>query len=176
VNQGGGGRNNQYGPPQQYQQPEPQQSRSQYGPPGYTPGQPLGFSQPQQCPPNDPQANKALAKRMYQELFGDHNLANIESYYHQDYIQHNPMVPDGLDKFKEALMGPLGAGPQMQIDFKRASAEDDLVWIHTRLPLLGKIFAVVDIFRFECGKIREHWDVLQDTNLMMPSANPHPFF
>ena len=59
---------------------------------------------------------------------------------------------------------------------KKVVARDNLVFIHNilkRSPMV-KGHAAVDIFRFENGKIVEHWDVIQP----MPevSKNNHPMF
>jgi len=174
---------NQYGAPQRQEQSQqygaPQRkgqegaARTSYGPPGFTPGSPLGNTG-DSCPPNDPQFNRQLVLKAYQETFGDHKLENVRQYFAEDYIQHNPLAADGV----EGLIGLVSSikDPPMQIDFKRVAVDGDLVWTHARLPFFGVNYAVVDIFRIQCGKIQEHWDVLQDTNLKMPSMNPHPFF
>jgi predicted SnoaL-like aldol condensation-catalyzing enzyme len=47
--------------------------------------------------------------------------------------------------------------PPQKIDFMRVATTDDLVWTHSRLNFFGKTYAAVDIFRVECGVIKEHW-------------------
>lgn len=143
---------------------EPQST--QYGPPGF---QPFPV-----CPPNDPEKNREIAYKAYEEVIGLRMMDKIEEYFHQDYIQHNPMAPDGLEGFR-AFLSHI-PDPPMKLRPFRSAADGDLVFTHTRLPLFGKVYAAADIFRFECGKIKEHWDVLQDTKLDMPAMNDHPFF
>src|SRR5580658_2084555 len=73
------------------------------------------------------------------------------------YIQHNPVVPDGLD----AVMGFLKQVGRLRCEVKRIAIDGDLAFVHVRyLSLFGKETAGVDIFRFnDAGKIVEHWDV-----------------
>jgi predicted SnoaL-like aldol condensation-catalyzing enzyme len=75
------------------------------------------------------------------------------------YIQHNPLVPDGI----EGVMGFLKMVGRIRCEVKRIAIDGDLAFVHTRyLSLFGKETAGVDIFRFDdAGKIVEHWDVLQ---------------
>src|SRR5271155_3616548 len=75
------------------------------------------------------------------------------------YIQHNPLVPDGLD----GVMGFLKQSGRIPCEVKRIAIDGDLAFVHVRyLDLFGQETAGVDIFRFDdAGKIVEHWDVLQ---------------
>ena len=94
----------------------------------------------------------------YQEVIGDKNFEAADKYLTESYINHNPMIGDGREVFKRALGAFLANAPRIQVDFRRISAEDDLVWVHTRATNFGPMpEAVVDIFRIECGLITEHW-------------------
>ena len=75
------------------------------------------------------------------------------------YIQHNPLVPDGLD----GVMGFLKQAGRIRNEVKRIAIDGDLAFVHVRyLDWGGQETAGVDIFRFDAdGKIVEHWDVLQ---------------
>lgn len=61
-------------------------------------------------------------------------------------------------------------------EIKSIHSSGDLVYIHNLVKsnLDDKGSAAVDIFRFEDGKIVEHWDVIQ----LIPesAANDHPMF
>jgi predicted SnoaL-like aldol condensation-catalyzing enzyme len=54
--------------------------------------------------------------------------------------------------------------PDTEYDIKRVISENDLVVVHANLVLTpgSRGSAVFDIFRFQDGKIAEHWDTLQD--------------
>ncbi len=123
---------------------------------------------------NQLEANKKLVADMYQELFGDKNVEAIDKYIAETYIQHNPILPDGRDVLKQAAAQWFKGAPKEKIDIRHLSAEGDLVYIHTRATIGGKVSSVIDIFRIENNKIAEHWDVIQA--VPEKSANPHPMF
>jgi predicted SnoaL-like aldol condensation-catalyzing enzyme len=87
----------------------------------------------------------------------------LEKYVGDQYIQHNPMVPDGDEGFIQVVKETIGSNPNYVFDTKRVIAQDDHVVLHSYMTLTGEGpgFAVMDIFRLEDGKIVEHWDVLQ---------------
>ena len=78
-----------------------------------------------------------------------------------DYIQHNPVAPDGqagLLGFVEYL-GSLDT--PVEINPVRVLTDGDLVVVHSKYQLDGAK-AVFDLFRVNDGKIVEHWDAIQD--------------
>lgn len=84
----------------------------------------------------------------------------------EKYIQHNLMVGDGLAGFGE-LLQQLPAG-SVKVNVIRAYEDGDYVFTHTKYDFFGPK-AGFDIFRFEDGKIVEHWD-----NLTAIAATPNP--
>jgi len=74
------------------------------------------------------------------------------------YIQHNLMVGDGLKGFGE-VMKQLPAG-SAKANVVRAFQDGDYVFTHTEYNFFGTKIGF-DIFRFENGKIVEHWDNFQ---------------
>jgi predicted SnoaL-like aldol condensation-catalyzing enzyme len=110
------------------------------------------------------QNNKALVLKAYQELFGDNDLTALDRYWAATYIQHNPMMTDGVDSVKQMLeKWGISNWPKRQVDFKRVIAEGDLVMLQVVQPKSDNTpeTVIVDIFRVENGKIAEHWDVVQ---------------
>lgn len=75
------------------------------------------------------------------------------------YIQHNLAVADGLEGFG-AVMQLLPEG-SARAKVKRAFQDDDYVVLHTEYNFFGPKVGF-DVFRFEQGKIVEHWDNLQE--------------
>jgi predicted SnoaL-like aldol condensation-catalyzing enzyme len=118
--------------------------------------------------------NKKMVAEFYQELFGDKNIEAIDKYIGDEYIQHNPLLPDGKEVLKNAFSQWFKDAPKDKIDIRHLSADGDLVYIHTRAKFGNKVSSVLDIFRIENGKIVEHWDVIQE--VPEKSANPHPMF
>lgn len=78
----------------------------------------------------------------------------------EKYIQHNLTFEDGRD----GLIGSFDylKSIDTQVNVKRVLAEGDLVAIHSEYELNGPK-VIFDIFRFENGKIVEHWDNIQET-------------
>jgi len=82
------------------------------------------------------------------------------------YIQHNLGVADGIEGFGAVLqqLPPNSA----KVNTLRAFEDGDFVFTHTDYNFFGPKIGF-DVFRFEDGKIVEHWDNLAET----PAA-PNP--
>ena len=100
----------------------------------------------------------------------------FDTYVGDKYIQHNPLAADGKEAAVEVLGKALQALPGWSYDIKHAYVDGDIVVVHShvRMKPEDRGFAVVDIFRFEKGKVVEHWDVLQA--IPEKSANDNTMF
>jgi predicted SnoaL-like aldol condensation-catalyzing enzyme len=76
------------------------------------------------------------------------------------YIQHNLSAKDGLQGFGE-LMAQLPPN-SARVNTVRVFQDGDYVFTHSEYDFFGPKIGF-DIFRFENGKIVEHWDNLQET-------------
>jgi predicted SnoaL-like aldol condensation-catalyzing enzyme len=85
------------------------------------------------------------------------------------YIQHNLAVADGLAGVK-ALLQSLPKD-SAKVNTARVFQDGDFVFMHTDYNFFGPKIGF-DIFRFENGKIVEHWDNLQQT-ATRPSPSGH---
>lgn len=107
-----------------------------------------------------PQRNKALVLDAMTSLFQRHDASAVERLYADDYIQHNPQIPQGRDAL-QALVA--GLSPSVHYEPGLMVAEGDLVAIHGRIRgWAAAPQVVIDLFRIERGRLAEHWDVLQD--------------
>src|SRR6267143_4747943 len=89
------------------------------------------------------------------------------AYFNRDkYIQHNLAVGDGLAGVR-ALRQSLPKG-SAKVNTVRVFQDGNFVFAHTDYNFFGPKVGF-DIFRFEDGKIVEHWDNLQAT-----AAEPSP--
>jgi predicted SnoaL-like aldol condensation-catalyzing enzyme len=123
---------------------------------------------------NQNASNKKMVTDFYQSLFGDKNLAAIDQYIGDTYIQHNPSLPDGKDTLKKAFAGWFKGQPKDTVDAKHLGADGNFVYIHTKSKKGNKIYSIIDIYKLDNGKIAEHWDVMQE--MPAKSANAHPMF
>lgn len=107
-----------------------------------------------------PHRNRALVLDALTSLFQRRDASSVERLYADDYIQHNPDIPQGRD----ALQGLVETlSPSVYYEPGLIIAEGDLVAIHGRIRgWANEPQVVVDIFRVEGDKLVEHWDVLQN--------------
>jgi predicted SnoaL-like aldol condensation-catalyzing enzyme len=120
------------------------------------------------------EANKQLVMTATKELFSDLDLTALDRYWSDDYIQHNPLYPNGKAPLRALIQGAIDAGVSTNVEVMRVAAEGDLVWAHAKSFFFGKTLATVEIFRVENGKIVEHWDVIQE--VPAEAANPNTMF
>lgn len=107
--------------------------------------------------------NRALVSRFVDQLYvrKDVNGA-FDTFVVENYIQHNPGLPDGRAAAQAAL-APMFATAGAQFDVKHVLVDGALALIH----LFGRGdpkttgAAVADLYRLQVGHVVEHWDVIQ---------------
>src|SRR5271154_2588308 len=106
---------------------------------------------------------------IYDQVFAEGRADLYPDLVTSGYIQHNPLVADGV----EGVMAFLKQAGRVANEVKRVAIDGDLAFVHVRyLSMFGKETAGVDIFRFdEAGKIVEHWDVLQPVPASSKNSN-----
>ena len=111
----------------------------------------------------DLEANKQNAIAFYRTAYLGEPAKAVERYVGAEYIQHNPLVGDGMQPFIDYFTRMAEEYPGKDIEFVRAVAEGDLVALHTHQTWPGgEGYVTMDFFRFdENGRIVEHWDAMQ---------------
>ncbi|MGW2385481.1 nuclear transport factor 2 family protein [Streptomyces lincolnensis] len=106
---------------------------------------------------------KDVTVRVLKGVFERGDTEVVDRYVRPDYIQHNPLAPDGAETLKNLGKAIHAQFPDAKYDVKRVISEGDLVLVHSNVVMAPgtKGQAVFDIFRFQGGKIAEHWDVGQ---------------
>jgi predicted SnoaL-like aldol condensation-catalyzing enzyme len=118
---------------------------------------------------NDPKlaANKKMAYDFFRIVLIGRHLDQAEKFMKPDYMQHNPNADTGIEGFKAFFrrLGPPQAIPETVPGLVAIQAEGDYVTLSfvreyddPKNP--GKKYTTTwfDMFRFENGKIAEHWD------------------
>src|SRR5689334_17617660 len=123
----------------------------------------------------NPKAQKAIA--FLDMVFNQKKVKEgFDKYVGDKYIQHNPIAADGKEAAVEVLGKALQALPGWTYEIKHAYVDGDYAIIHSHVKMKAddRGMAVVDIFRFEKGKVVEHWDVVQP--IPEKSANNNTMF
>lgn len=126
------------------------------------------------------EANKALARRWFEEVINQRNLDAIADIYSADYQYHGPegMEIHGLEVIRKFAELILEASNDRKATIEQQIAEGDLVVTrfisrghHTGMyqgkKPTGNIWTTegIDISRIENGKIVEDWEVIHNSGL-----------
>ena len=108
--------------------------------------------------------NKLNAIAFYKMAFEGNPQQAVNLYVGSEYIQHNPLVGDGIEPFVDYFDKMAKEYPEKSIEFVRIIAEGDLVALHTHQVWPDNIeYVTMDFFKFDSnGKIIEHWDSMQE--------------
>ncbi len=127
------------------------------------------------------EANKALIRRFFEEVWNDKNLEAIDELVAADSVDHAlpPGLPQGREGAKAFTGMYLSAFPDTKMTIEDIITEGDKVvtrWratgTHTGelmgIPATGKQVTVtgLDINRYSNGKIVEHWGEFDQMGMM----------
>ena len=107
--------------------------------------------------------NKNNSIEFYKMSYDGNPGKAVELFVGNEYIQHNPLVGNGIEPFIAYFEKMAKEYPNKSIEFVRAVAEGNLVALHTHQIWPGnEEYVTMDFFRFDNnGKIVEHWDSMQ---------------
>jgi len=109
------------------------------------------------------EANKTLVKNFFEDILVNKKMEKLSGYFDGDnYIQHNPMIPDQVSGLKAAIGEFAKQGLFLKIDkIHRVLGEGNFVLVVSEGHFGKDLDAFYDLFRVENGKIAEHWDVIE---------------
>ncbi len=106
--------------------------------------------------------NRATVQRFIDEILigGGQNFTDFIST--ETYIQHNPLVGDGLEGFGAFVAELAADGKAMVYKYVyKVLAQGNFVVAYSLVQIGDEDFAVFDVFRLEDGLIVEHWDTME---------------
>jgi predicted SnoaL-like aldol condensation-catalyzing enzyme len=108
-----------------------------------------------------PDNNKTIVREAFEMLFNKRDYAAAERFWSPDYIQHSAHIEPGRDGLFSLIKS---LPPTLKYESTLIVAEGDYVLLHGRYSGIGLPvnWIVMDIVRMEDGKLKEHWDVIQD--------------
>ena len=117
--------------------------------------------------------NKTNAIEFYKMAYEGNPRKAVELFVGNEYIQHNPLVGDGIEPFIAYFEKMAKEYPNKTIEFVRVITEGDLVALHTHQKWPGdEEYVTMDFFRFdENGNIVEHWDSMQQIPEVSANGN-----
>jgi predicted SnoaL-like aldol condensation-catalyzing enzyme len=110
------------------------------------------------------EANKTVVKNFITDILINGRMEKLSGYFNGDnYIQHNPNVPDQLSGLGKTLEKWAKQGITMKYDkIHKVLGEGNFVLIVSEGHLAGKHNSFYDLYRVENGKIAEHWDTIEE--------------
>lgn len=117
--------------------------------------------------------NKALVTGFVTDILQGKAPEKITDYISTEtYLQHNPLVADGLDGLGAALQAMAEAGQPMAYSATPIIvAQGNFVFTASEGTLGETPTAFFDLFRIEGGKIVEHWDTISPIPAEMAHDN-----
>ncbi|MBC8235679.1 ester cyclase [bacterium] len=142
--------------------------------------------------PGTPEENKAIALRIVEELWNQHNVDLVDEFFSTDLVGHNPalsgLYPEvGTESMKQAVADHFTALPDFHVTVQDTLAEGDKLiqrWTVTGthlgefmgIPPTGAqvTFSGITINRFADGKIVEMWWAYDALGMMQQLTPPLP--
>jgi predicted SnoaL-like aldol condensation-catalyzing enzyme len=101
----------------------------------------------------------ATARQAVIEIFQNQDSTAIDRFFSQQFVQHDPNIADGRGGLR-AFVAELTNSPATHVTIYRTVVDGDIVMLHSKYEswpgFSGPVIAF-DLFRFESGKIVEHW-------------------
>jgi predicted ester cyclase len=114
----------------------------------------------------------SIIRQVMEEGFGNANLSIIDQYVSDNFIEHQFGGKSGREGLKDIIHQLHDGLSNLHYDLQNSIQDGDTTWTHYKatavqsgtfmhMPPSGKQISIdiLDIFRFENGKLAEHWGV-----------------
>jgi predicted SnoaL-like aldol condensation-catalyzing enzyme len=110
------------------------------------------------------ETNRSIAVDFLNQAARGNAREAMDDHASPDFVHHNPYFASDAHSLASAMDDNARANPGKSLQVLRTIAEGPLVAVHSRVQHRpgDPPAAVVHIFRFEDGRIRELWDIGQD--------------
>jgi predicted SnoaL-like aldol condensation-catalyzing enzyme len=125
---------------------------------------------------DEDEAKLALVRGMYENVLFALDADRVDDYVAQDYLQHSSLAEPGIEGLKAWLRRMRVESSEARQTLHHLLVDGDRVMGHTHVVRWpgDRGCAVMDIYRIQDGKIKEHWDVIQE--IPEHPVNPNPMF
>jgi predicted SnoaL-like aldol condensation-catalyzing enzyme len=99
------------------------------------------------------------ARQAMSDIFQKKDATAVDRYFGESFIQHDPSIADGLAGMK-SFVAEAANSPTADITTYRTFVDGDFVLLHSRYQGVARYAGpaiAFDLFRFQDGKIAEHW-------------------
>jgi predicted ester cyclase len=135
-------------------------------------------------------SNKAIARRIPEELYNQGNLAVADEVFAEGYVEHHelpPHFPSGREAVKRFVAGVRTAFPDLHYSIESAIGEGDTVsmritargthtgaWELLPIPPTGKsaTWTEMHFCQMANGQLVEHWAVVDQLSLIQQLGAP----
>jgi predicted SnoaL-like aldol condensation-catalyzing enzyme len=101
----------------------------------------------------------ANARQAMIDIFRRKDITAVDRYFAPSFVQHDPGVADGLAGMK-SFAAEIAGSPAPDITIYRTLVDGNFVLLHSKYQGVARYAGpaiAFDLFRFENGKIAEHW-------------------
>ena len=128
------------------------------------------------------EANKAVVRRLYEEVANAKQLDVIDEIVHSDTVDHEPfpgMPTKGTEAYKAIFGASISAFPDFQMRIDALIAEGDRVAVQGTvsgthegeflgMPATGNAFSVsnIEVFEIQDGRITARWGIADSASMM----------
>jgi len=99
------------------------------------------------------------ARQAVIDIFRKKDVTAVDCYFGEPFIQHDPNLADGLAGMK-SFAAEIASSPNANVKIYRTLVDEDFVLLHSiyeGVARYGGSAIAFDLFRFNDGKIVEHW-------------------